>query len=102
MSGLDFLVNVRDWRTNETIAQLSSDAEEILLGNLDDLEFVQLEEDEEEATALLVIFSHDVTEKITGSRAVFELFAISRSEKGETRQCLMAGEIKVLQGVDYV
>lgn len=102
LNGLDFLVKVRDWRTNETIAQLTSENQDIVLGNLEDLEFIQLEEDEEEATALLVIFSHDVTEKFTGSRVVFELFAIGRTDESETRQCLMTGEIKVLKGVDYV
>lgn len=102
LSGLDFFVNVKDWRTNEVIAQLSSDNEDILLGNLEDLEFIQVENDEEDATAVLVIFSHDVTEKFTGSRVVFELFAVSRAETKETRHCLMAGEIKVMQGVDYV
>ena len=102
LNGLDFFVNVKDWRTNEVIAQLSSDNEEILSGNLEDLDFVQLEDEDEDATALLVIFSHDITEKFPGSRVVFELFAVSRSETKESRQCLMVGEIKVMQGVDYV
>lgn len=102
LSGLDFFVNVKDWRTNEVIAQLSSENEDIVLGNLEDLAFIQIEDDEEDATAVLVIFSHDVTEKFTGSRVVFELFAVSRAENKETRHCLMAGEIKVMQGVDYV
>ena len=102
LSGLDFFVNVKDWRTNEAIAQLSSENEDVVLGNLEDLEFIQVESDEDEATAVLVIFSHNVTEKFTGSRVVFELFAVSRSETNETRHCLMVGEIKVMQGVDYV
>lgn len=100
--GLDFLVLVKDWRTNAVIAQLSSDDGDIVLGNLEDLEFVQIEEGEDEATTVLVIFSHDVTEKFTGSRVVFELFAVSKTEDSESRHCLMAGEIKVMQGVDYV
>ena len=102
LSGLDFFVNVKDWRTNEVIAQLRSDNEDILIGNLEDLEFIQVDGDEDDVTAVLVIFSHDVTEKFTGSRVVFELFAVSRSETNETRHCLMVGEIKVMQGVDYV
>ena len=102
LSGLDFFVNVKDWRTNEVIAQLRSDNEDILIGNLEDLEFIQVDGDEDDVTAVLVIFSHDVTEKFTGSRVVFELFAVSRAETKETRQCLMVGEIKVMQGVDYV
>ena len=102
LSGLDFFVNVKDWRTNEVIAQLRSDNEDILLGNLEDLEFIQVQGEEDDVTAVLVIFSHDVTEKFTGSRVVFELFAVSRAETKETRQCLMVGEIKVMQGVDYV
>ena len=101
LTGLDFAVEVRDWITNKTIARLSSDNEDILLGNLVDLDFVQAEEGEE-ATAVLVIFPHEITEKFTGNRVVFELFAISRTEERETRQCLMVGEIKVLRGVDYV
>ena len=102
LNGLDFFVNVKDWRTNELIAQLSSDNEEILLGNLEDLDFVQIEDEDEDATALLVIFSHDITETFPGSRVVFELFAVSRSKTKESRQCLMVGEIKVMTGVDYV
>ena len=102
LSGLDFFVNVKDWRTNEVIAQLRSDNEDILIGNLEDLEFILVDGDEDDVTAVLVIFSHDVTEKFTGSRVVFELFAVSRAETKETRQCLMVGEIKVMQGVDYV
>ena len=102
LSGLDFFVNVKDWRTNDVIAQLSSDNEDIVLGNLDDLEFIQIEDDEEDATAVLVIFSHDLTEKFPGNRVVFEFFAVSRSDATESRQCLMVGEIKVMQGVDYV
>lgn len=101
LTGLDFAVEVRDWITNKTIARLSSDNEDILLGNLVDLDFVQAEEGDE-ATAVLVIFPHEITEKFTGNRVVFELFAISRNEERETRQCLMVGEIKVLRGVDYV
>lgn len=101
LNGLDFLVNVRDWQTNEVLAQLSSGNGKILLGNLEDLDFVQQKGDED-ATALLVIFSHDVIEKFTGSRVFCELFAISRDESREIRQCLMVGEIKILKGVDYV
>ena len=62
LSGLDFFVNVKDWRTNEVIAQLSSDKEDILLGNLEDLEFILVEGDEDDVTAVLVIFSHEITE----------------------------------------
>ena len=101
LTGLDFLLIVRDWRTNEEIARLSTDDESIVLGNLAELDFVQTTDDEE-ATALLAIFTHDITEKFTGTRVVFELFAISRTEESETRQCLMIGEIKILKGVDYV
>lgn len=101
LTGLDFLLIVRNWRTNAEIARLSTDDESIVLGNLEDLDFVQAF-DEEEATALLAIFSHDITEKFTGTRVVFELFAISRNENSEIRQCLMVGEIKMLKGVDYV
>lgn len=101
LTGLDFAVEVRDWITNKPIARLSTDNEEILLGNLVDLDFVQAEAGEE-VTAVLVIFPHEITEQFTGNRVVFELFAISRTEERETRHCVMVGEIKVLRGVDYV
>lgn len=102
LTGLEFSMILRDWRTHETIAELSSENEDILLGNLEDLDFVQVQEIDEEATAVLVILSHEITEKFTGTRVVFELFAISRTDESETRQCLMVGEIKILKGVDYV
>lgn len=102
LTGLEFSMILRDWRTNETIAELTSENEDILLGNLEDLDFVQVHGPDEEATAVLVILSHNITEKFTGTRVVFEFFAISRTEESETRQCLMVGEIKILKGVDYV
>ena len=101
LTGLDFLLVVRDWRTNEELARLSTDDGNIVLGNMVDLEFIEATE-EEEAETVLVIFPHEVTEKFDGNRAVFELFAISRNETGENRQCLVIGEIKILRGVDYV
>lgn len=101
LAGLDFVCVVRDWITKKELARLSTDDQSIVLGNLDDLEFIQAESEEEETTAMLLIFSHDITEKFDCRKAVFELFAVSRSEQSETRQCLMIGEIKMMQGCSY-
>ncbi len=101
LDGLSFLMRIKAWHTDEEIARLTTENGDILVGNLVDLDFVEAGEGEE-ATAVLVNIDHTITEVIEGNRAVFDLFAISKGEDDETRQCVVVGEIKVLRGFDYV
>ena len=100
LTGLEFLLVARDWRSGEELARLSTNDGSILVGNLEDFDFVEAADDEE-VTTLLVNFSHDVTEKFTCPRVVFDLFVINRSETEETRQCLLFGEITMQGGHSY-
>lgn len=100
LTGCEFLLAVHDQTTGEELARLSTADRSIVLGNLVDLEFTEAEGDEE-ATALLANFTHEMTEKFVCKKAAFDLFVISCREDGEVRQCLMIGEIKVLKGCCY-
>ncbi len=100
LTGCEFLLAVRDEITGEEIARLSTTDRSILLGNVVNLEFSEAGEGEE-ATALLLIFTHEQTEQFACKKAAFDLFVISCREDGEVRQCLMIGEIRVLKGCCY-
>ena len=63
-----------------------------------DREFV---ETSDEATTILIQFTHDITEKLIGQRMVYDLFVISGDGPDELRQCLMAGEVKAMASASY-
>ena len=80
------------------LARLSTDDGSIVLGKMIDREFV---ETSEEATTILIQFSHDITERLIGQRMVYDLFVISGDGPDELRQCLMAGEVKAMASSCY-
>lgn len=100
LDGCEFLLSVHDEKSGEELARLSTADRSILLGNVVDHEFIEAE-DGEESTALLAMFTHEMTERTECRKAAFDLFVISCREDGEVRQCLMVGEICVLKGCCY-
>lgn len=96
LTDYEFLMVIEDARTGEELARLTTEDGSIILGQMIDREFVQ-SPDGEEATALLLNITHEMTESFHCQKAAFDLFLIS----GAIRQCLMVGTIKVLPGCSY-
>ena len=93
-----FLLTVRSEPEGETLAQLSTENDGILLGKMVDRDFVEIMD---EATTFLIRFTHDITEKLIGRKMAYDLFVISGEGPDEVRQCLMAGEIKAMPSSCY-
>lgn len=100
LTGLDFLLSVRDEASGKEIARLSTADRTILLGNLEDRQFTEASEGEV-VKALMLCFSHDMTEGFPCGRARFDLFAVSPSEAGDVRQCVMVGDLRIFEGGCY-
>ena len=98
ITGRRFLMTVRSEPDGEVLTRLSTDDGSIVLGKMVEREFV---ETSEEATTILIQFTHEITEKLIGSKMVYDLFVIGGEGGDELRQCLMAGEIKALASVCY-
>ena len=63
ITGRRFLMTVRSEPEGEVLARLSTDDGNIVLGKMVDREFV---ETSDEATTILIQFTHDITEKLIG------------------------------------
>lgn len=100
LTGLEFLLSVRDEASGKEIARLSTADRTILLGNIEDRLFTEAA-DEEDVAALMLCFPHDVTQGFPGGRALFDLFAVSPSEEGDVRQCVMVGDLRIFEGGCY-
>ena len=98
ITGRRFLMAVRSEPEGEVLARLSTDDGSIVLGKMVEREFV---ETSEEATTILIQFTHDITEKLIGKKMVYDLFVISGDGPDELRQCLMAGEVKAMASSCY-
>ena len=98
ITGRRFLMTVRSEPDGEVLTRLSTDDGSIVVGKMVEREFV---ETSEEATTILIQFTHEITEKLIGSKMVYDLFVIGGEGGDELRQCLMAGEIKALASVCY-
>lgn len=94
-----FLLTVRSEPEGDVLARLSTEDGGILLGKMVDCDFVAL--DGEEASTLLIQFTHEITEKLIGRRMAYDLFVISGEGPDEVRQCLMAGEVKAMGSASY-
>lgn len=95
-----FLLTVRSEPEGEMLARLSTEDGGIVLGKMVDRDFVAVN-GEDEATAFLIQFTHDITEKLIGRKMVYDLFVISGEGADEIRQCLMAGEVKAMGSASY-
>lgn len=100
LTGLEFLLSVRDEVSGKEIARLSTDDRSILLGNVMNRLFTEAE-DGGNVTALMLCFPHDVTQGFPCGRARFDLFAVSPSEAGDVRQCVMVGDLRIFEGGCY-
>ena len=100
LTGLEFLLSVRDEVSGKEIARLSTDDRSILLGNVMNRLFTEAE-DRGNVTALMLCFPHDVTQGFPCGRARFDLFAVSPSEAGDVRQCVMVGDLRIFEGGCY-
>ena len=98
ITGRRFLMTVRSEPEGEVLTRLSTDDGSIVLGKMVEREFVETSEG---ATTILIQFTHEITEKLIGSKMVYDLFVIGGEGGDELRQCLMAGEIKALASVCY-
>ena len=98
ITGRRFLMTVRSEPDGEVLTRLSTDDGSIVLGKMVEREFVETSEG---ATTILIQFTHEITEKLIGSKMVYDLFVIGGEGGDELRQCLMAGEIKALASVCY-
>lgn len=100
LTGLEFLLSVRDEVSGKEIARLSTDDRSIRLGNVMNRLFTEAE-DGGNVTALMLCFPHDVTQGFPCGRARFDLFAVSPSEAGDVRQCVMVGDLRIFEGGCY-
>ena len=100
LTGLEFLLSVRDEVSGKEIARLSTDDRSILLGNVMNRLFTEAA-DGENVTALMLCFPHDITEGFPCGRARFDLFAVSPSDAGDVRQCVMVGDLRIFEGGCY-
>ena len=100
LTGLDFLLSVRDEASGKEIARLSTADRTILLGNIVDRLFTEVA-DGDTVTALMLCLPHDVTAGFPRGRALFDLFAVSPAEEGEVRQCVMVGDLRIFEGGCY-
>lgn len=100
LTGLEFLLSVRDEVSGKEIARLSTDDRSILLGNVMNRLFTEAA-DGGNVTALMLCFPHDVTQGFPCGRARFDLFAVSPSEVGDVRQCVMVGDLRIFEGGCY-
>ena len=100
LTGLEFLLSVRDEVSGKEIARLSTDDRSILLGNVMNRLFTEASEGEV-VKALMLCFPHDMTEGFPCGRARFDLFAVSPSEAGDVRQCVMVGDLRIFEGGCY-
>ncbi len=100
LTGLEFLLSVRDEVSGKEIARLSTDDRSIRLGNVMNRLFTEAE-DGGNVTALMLCFPHDVTQGFHCGRARFDLFAVSPSEAGDVRQCVMVGDLRIFEGGCY-
>ena len=98
ITGRRFLMTVRSEPDGEVLTRLSTDDGSIVLGKMVEREFV---ETSEAATTILIQFTHEITEKLIGSKMVYDLFVIGGEGGDELRQCLMAGEVKAMASVCY-
>lgn len=98
ITGRRFLMTVRSEPEGEVLTRLSTDDGSIVLGKMVEQEFVETSEG---ATTILIQFTHEITEKLIGSKMVYDLFVIGGEGGDELRQCLMAGEIKAMASVCY-
>ena len=98
ITGRRFLMTVRSEPDGEVLTRLSTDDGSIVVGKMVEREFVETSEG---ATTILIQFTHEITEKLIGSKMVYDLFVIGGEGGDELRQCLMAGEIKALASVCY-
>ena len=100
LTGLEFLLSVREEVSGKEIARLSTDDRSIRLGNVMNRLFTEAE-DGGNVTALMLCFPHDVTQGFPCGRARFDLFAVSPSEAGDVRQCVMVGDLRIFEGGCY-
>lgn len=100
LTGLEFLLSVRDEVSGKEIARLSTDDRSIRLGNVMNRLFTEAE-DGGNVTAMMLCFPHDVTQGFPCGRARFDLFAVSPSEAGDVRQCVMVGDLRIFEGGCY-
>ena len=100
LTGLEFLLSVRDEVSRKEIARLSTDDRSIRLGNVMNRLFTEAEAGGN-VTALMLCFPHDVTQGFPCGRARFDLFAVSPSEAGDVRQCVMVGDLRIFEGGCY-
>ena len=98
ITGRRFLMTVRSELEGEVLTRLSTDDGSIVLGKMVDQEFVETSEG---ATTILIQFTHEITEKLIGSKMVYDLFVIGGEGGDELRQCIMAGEVKAMASVCY-
>ena len=98
ITGRRFLMTVRSEPEGEVLTRLSTDDGSIVLGKMVEQEFVETSEG---ATTILIQFAHEITEKLIGSKMVYDLFVIGGEGGDELRQCLMAGEVKAMASVCY-
>ena len=98
ITGRRFLMTVRSEPDGEVLTRLSTDDGSIVLGKMVEQEFVETSEG---ATTILIQFTHEITEKLIGSKMVYDLFVIGGEGGDELRQCLMAGEVKAMASVCY-
>ena len=98
ITGRRFLMTVLSEPEGEVLTRLSTDDGSIVLGKMVEQEFVETSEG---ATTILIQFTHEITEKLIGSKMVYDLFVIGGEGGDELRQCLMAGEVKAMASVCY-
>lgn len=98
ITGRRFLMTVRSEPEGEVLTRLSTDDGTIVHGKMVEQEFVETSEG---ATTILIQFTHEITEKLIGSKMVYDLFVIGGEGGDELRQCLMAGEVKAMASVCY-
>ena len=100
LSGCECVMTVCDGLTGKKLVRLSTEDRSILLGNVSDTEFVEALYGED-ASAVLLCFSHDLTEKLKCMRAKYDLFIISNDDGEEVRDCILIGEISMVKGCTY-